>query len=376
MDFKNNLFNILNESETSNSQPITEATTDVNEVAEDYKKAYNKELDLSRVPCVIARDTMLSGWGGATGKNHYQVVLCGDVVEAANIEHNMKQVASEEGLANVRRAYGVKMPSSKSVSYVVGRYAPAWNGGLSDSWYENRFGASLTEDDRIMNNQDVIDVMNSYSSRNNHLKYKIEGNSAIYEDGTEIKFILNDESNIEYVIIKDGKSTNPELAQNGLKESVNSDLEEIADIIVNVVNDNYYDEKENILNDLYTMGGRSQSMDDFLYNYNITALSNVDKENIDRDKLSEIIIKKLEVNECDSSKLNEDYTEHRMKDCTDDVDIINALEGDVLVLEDIEDWNRLKVLVRSLAPSQGFYSRLYAEMDEYPEDQLEFPMSL
>lgn len=376
MDFKNNLFNILNESETSNSQPITEATTDVNEVAEDYKKAYNKELDLSRVPCVIARDTMLSGWGGATGKNHYQVVLCGDVVEAANIEHNMKQVASEEGLANIRRAYGVKMPSSKSVSYVVGRYAPAWNGGLSDNWYEDRFGAPLTEDDRIMNNQDVIDVMNSYSSRNDHLKYKIEGNSAIYEDGTEIKFILNDESNIEYVIIKDGKSTNPELAQNGLKESVNSDLEEIADIIVNVVNDNYYDEKENILNDLYTMGGRSQSMDDFLYNYDITALSNIDKEDIDRDKLSEIIIKKLEVNECDSSKLNEDYTEHRMKDCTDDVDVINALEGDVLVLEDIEDWNRLKALVRGLAPSQGFYSRLYAEMNEYPEDQLEFPMSL
>lgn len=52
----------------------------------------------------------------------------------------------------------------------------------------------------IMSNQDVIDIMNSYSSRQN-LKYKIEGNQAEFEDGTIIKFVLNDDDEIEYYFI-------------------------------------------------------------------------------------------------------------------------------------------------------------------------------
>lgn len=61
----------------------------------------------------------------------------------------------------------------------------------------------LTELDRgnIMSDQNVIDICNSFSSRRNYLKYKVEGNSAIYEDGTTIKFVLNDDSEIEYYFI-------------------------------------------------------------------------------------------------------------------------------------------------------------------------------
>ena len=61
----------------------------------------------------------------------------------------------------------------------------------------------LTELDRgnIMSDQNVIDICMSFSSRRNHLKYKIEGNSAVYEDGTIIKFIVNDNSEIEYYFI-------------------------------------------------------------------------------------------------------------------------------------------------------------------------------
>jgi len=58
----------------------------------------------------------------------------------------------------------------------------------------------LKEND-LMKNQNVIDICNSFSSRHNSIKYKIEGNSAIYEDGTIIKFILNDDNEIEYYII-------------------------------------------------------------------------------------------------------------------------------------------------------------------------------
>lgn len=121
------------DNEISNKK-ITEATTDVNEVVEEYKEAYHVDLNLKTVPCVIARDKMLSGWGGAEGRNHYQVVLCGDSTEAYNIAHNMQAVAQREQLANIRTSFGVKLPSRASVAYCVGRYASAWN--MSDSWYE------------------------------------------------------------------------------------------------------------------------------------------------------------------------------------------------------------------------------------------------
>lgn len=60
----------------------------------------------------------------------------------------------------------------------------------------------LTELDRsnIMSDVNVVDICNTFSSRS-HLKYKIEGNSAVYEDGTIIKFVVNDDSEIEYYFI-------------------------------------------------------------------------------------------------------------------------------------------------------------------------------
>lgn len=53
----------------------------------------------------------------------------------------------------------------------------------------------------IMSDVNVVDICNTFSSRRNHLKYKVEGNSAVYEDGTVIKFIVNDDSEIEYYFI-------------------------------------------------------------------------------------------------------------------------------------------------------------------------------
>ena len=123
---------------STENKKITEATLDLDDMYDEYKKAYNKDLDTKRVPCVIARDVMLSGWGGAEGKNHYQVVLCADTVEARNIEYNMRAKAKQEQLANVRTSIGIQLPRNASVAYTVGRYAPAWN--MGDSWYESRYG--------------------------------------------------------------------------------------------------------------------------------------------------------------------------------------------------------------------------------------------
>lgn len=128
---------------TRENKKVTEATTDVNEVVDEYKEAYHKDLDLKTVPCVIARDKMLSGWGGAEGRNHYQVVLCADSTEAHNIANNMQAQAKREQLANVRVSFGVKLPSRASVAYCVGRNASAWN--MSGSWYERYDTEKKTE---------------------------------------------------------------------------------------------------------------------------------------------------------------------------------------------------------------------------------------
>lgn len=121
-----------------NKQLKTEAEMDINVMYDEYKEAYHQDLDIKRVPCVIARDTMMSGWGDAEGKNHYQVVLCADSVEAYNIAHTMQSRAKSEGLANIRTSFGIQLPRNASVSYNVGRNASAWN--MGDSWYESRYG--------------------------------------------------------------------------------------------------------------------------------------------------------------------------------------------------------------------------------------------
>ena len=133
------------------TKKVTEATTDVNKVVDKYKRAYHKDLDLKTVPCVIARDKMLSGWGGAEGKTHYQVVLCADSNEAYNIAHNMQSKAKQEQLANVRVSYGVKLPSRASVAYCVGRDASAWN--MGDNWYERYDKKSENKSIKIENVQ-------------------------------------------------------------------------------------------------------------------------------------------------------------------------------------------------------------------------------
>ena len=68
------------------------------------------------------------------------------------------------------------------------------------SLIKNLSESILLEINNLMSDVNVIDICNSFSSRS-HLKYKIEGNSAIYEDGTIIKFILNDDNEIEYYFI-------------------------------------------------------------------------------------------------------------------------------------------------------------------------------
>ena len=147
------------------NKKVTEATTDVNEMYDEYKKAYHKDLDLKTVPCVIARDKMLSGWGGAEGRNHYQVVLCADSTEAHNIASNMQAQAKREQLANVRVSFGVKLPSRASVAYCVGRNASAWN--MGDNWYE-RYDTEKKTESKEQTNTNIADTFRNYNAFKNN----------------------------------------------------------------------------------------------------------------------------------------------------------------------------------------------------------------
>lgn len=122
-DCKKNNINI-NES----ARKLKESTLDVNEVSTEYKDAYGKDLNLKNVPCVIAKDKFLSGWGQAQDKTCYIVVLCGDSTEAANIESHMSSHLDDLSISRVRLSYGVKTPRGSVVSYCVGKNAPTFNG--------------------------------------------------------------------------------------------------------------------------------------------------------------------------------------------------------------------------------------------------------
>ena len=62
----------------------------------------------------------------------------------------------------------------------------------------------------------------------------------------------------------------------------------------------------------------------------------------------------------------------------DDVDLIMALEGDTLMIEDMDDWNRILLLAKDFSRSQGFYGRLLHSMNEYEQEvgaeNIEFPI--
>ena len=371
------IFKSLNESEYKElytpKRTLTEATTDVNEIVEEYKEAYHIDLDLKRVPCVIARDKFLSGWGGAEGKTHYQVVLCGDSTEASNIESSMRDCAAQEGLSNIRRDFGVHLSSRVSASYVVGRYAHAWN-NLSDSWYENRFDSGKTEDE-INQEKDAQEERRQEKLRQK--EQQTNESEKLKESPNDFNLKFNGEATIVQGNIEAAKET-----LKNLITGINSS--NIKEITANV------SESENLQEEYSEkLGGEPE---DFISDVEIikTKLAEIDINTLGTHLAQEIVdqfistcdsqismAKSRFLGESENKELKEDEENIvKMKECTDDVEVITALEGDTLEIDDMEDWNRLKEIANSLASSQGFYGRLLANMKEVNEEDLEFPIYL
>ena len=107
---------------------LNESTMNSDEIEQEYQQAYGKELDWKKVPCVVARDKFLSGWGGAEGKTHYQVIVWVDASQAATMCDYAKYHAGELQVANVRWNYGFKPTSGRSYSYILACDAPVFGG--------------------------------------------------------------------------------------------------------------------------------------------------------------------------------------------------------------------------------------------------------
>ena len=60
----------------------------------------------------------------------------------------------------------------------------------------------------------------------------------------------------------------------------------------------------------------------------------------------------------------------KVKECNDEIDIIEEIEGGSLIIEDMEDLEKVKNLARGLARSQGFYGRLLLQLADIIEEDL------
>ena len=60
----------------------------------------------------------------------------------------------------------------------------------------------------------------------------------------------------------------------------------------------------------------------------------------------------------------------KVKECNDEINIIEEIEGGSLIIEDMEDLEKGKNLARGLARSQGFYGRLLLQLADIIEEDL------
>lgn len=60
----------------------------------------------------------------------------------------------------------------------------------------------------------------------------------------------------------------------------------------------------------------------------------------------------------------------KVKECKDEIDMIEEIEGGSLIIEDMDDLEKVKNLARGLARSQDFYGRLLLQLADIIEEDL------
>ena len=99
------------------------------------------------------------------------------------------------------------------------------------------------------------------------------------------------------------------------------------------------------------------------------------------EKITKTLLESLNTEPTKDIKIMKESEEdiRKVKECLDDVDIICALEGDTLMIEDEFDWEKVKEIAADFSRSQGFYGRLLRDMTEYEEsvggpENIEYPI--
>lgn len=87
----------------------------------------NKEVKTEGKIFVWFNDKFLSGWGGASGRIHKQVIICDDWATADRVYNNLCNESKRFGAAYIKQGRILPNMARYSVSYRLAEDCPLWN---------------------------------------------------------------------------------------------------------------------------------------------------------------------------------------------------------------------------------------------------------
>lgn len=87
----------------------------------------NKEINLNGKIFIWFNDKFLSGWGGAAGRIHKQVIICEDWTTADRVYNNLCNDPKRHGAAYIKQGRRLPNMARYSVSYRLAEDCPLWN---------------------------------------------------------------------------------------------------------------------------------------------------------------------------------------------------------------------------------------------------------
>ena len=86
-----------------------------------------KEVNTEGKIFVWFNDVYLSGWGGASGRIHKQVIICDDWATADRVYNNINSDPKRHGAKYIRQGRHLPNMARCSVSYRLAEDCPLWN---------------------------------------------------------------------------------------------------------------------------------------------------------------------------------------------------------------------------------------------------------
>lgn len=148
-------------------------------------------------------------------------------------------------------------------------------------------------------------------------------------------------------------------------------IKDIANIIANSVETTYSDEKQDVIDDLYTMGGQSQYIEDMLYNNGIEEINDyvdIIDDGLSLDELTELanlVIEKLEGEDLEEGK------QELLNEINEDLDFdkeIKDLENEIKEIDN-EIKEKQKLIIDYNGENENFAEEVQNEIDDLYRDK-------